>query len=296
MSGKRTMLEVLKTGLQKKPVIRPTERRAGVACILRGKDELEMMFILRATNAGDRWSGQVAFPGGKKDKTDKNIRETAEREVLEEIGLNLHNGYEYLGRIDDRTAGKELSVSCMVYHQTVDETPALVLNDSEISAVGWAKISDFTKEKAKSCVRWPEPFKQGEKKPFVERKMWMALGIFGIDHVAFPAIDLPLTERTNAKDITDDYGFRLWGLTLWMTAHVVAKTGVKKELFSPLPGFHYEGVLGPLNNSFVRGTVALSSVLGLNLNWYSHLQIHAVFALMSVLTAAGGTMYKISKL
>ncbi len=45
-------------------------------------------FIIRKKIIGDIHSGQIAFPGGKKEKTDKNITDTALREAAEEIGIN----------------------------------------------------------------------------------------------------------------------------------------------------------------------------------------------------------------
>jgi len=43
-------------------------------------------------------AGQIAFPGGKRDKTDANLEETALREADEEIGLPPEN-VEILGRL-----------------------------------------------------------------------------------------------------------------------------------------------------------------------------------------------------
>jgi 8-oxo-dGTP pyrophosphatase MutT (NUDIX family) len=46
--------------------------------------ELEILYMKRALREGDRWSGQVAFPGGKQDLEDKDDLDTAERETFEE--------------------------------------------------------------------------------------------------------------------------------------------------------------------------------------------------------------------
>ncbi len=43
-------------------------------------------------------SGQISFPGGKMDKADKTIEETALREAEEEIGINRNN-VEILGKL-----------------------------------------------------------------------------------------------------------------------------------------------------------------------------------------------------
>ena len=49
----------------------------------------EILFIRRAARRGDRWTGHVAFPGGKRDPDDASDRAAAERETLEEVGLDL---------------------------------------------------------------------------------------------------------------------------------------------------------------------------------------------------------------
>ena len=53
---------------------------------------LELLYIKRAVHVGDRWSGQVAFPGGKQEAGESD-QQTAEREVVEEIGLHLNDSY-----------------------------------------------------------------------------------------------------------------------------------------------------------------------------------------------------------
>ena len=49
----------------------------------------EILFIRRAARQGDRWTGHVAFPGGKRDPDDASDRAAAERETREEVGLDL---------------------------------------------------------------------------------------------------------------------------------------------------------------------------------------------------------------
>ena len=64
--------------------------RAAVAVILRERDgALEVLVIRRAERAGDRWSGHAALPGGKVSESDTSIDDTALRETLEEVGLDL---------------------------------------------------------------------------------------------------------------------------------------------------------------------------------------------------------------
>lgn len=56
--------------------------------LVRSMDEWHILFIRRASNKEDRHSGQVAFPGGAADSSDKNPTDTALRETSEEIGVS----------------------------------------------------------------------------------------------------------------------------------------------------------------------------------------------------------------
>jgi len=79
-------------------------KRAAVAAILRpGPSSAEVLFIRRAEHPGDPWSGHMAFPGGRQDPGDVALLDTARRETLEEIGLDLSRA-ELLGRLDDLQA------------------------------------------------------------------------------------------------------------------------------------------------------------------------------------------------
>ena len=76
---------------------------AAVAVMLHDGDDgggLEALFIHRAVRVGDTWSGQIAFPGGRREPTDPDLLTTAIRETLEEIGVDLSSA-ERLGVLDD---------------------------------------------------------------------------------------------------------------------------------------------------------------------------------------------------
>jgi 8-oxo-dGTP pyrophosphatase MutT (NUDIX family) len=76
-------------------------RPAAVSLVLvDGPAGAEILMIKRAQRAGDPWSGQIAFPGGRQDPEDRDLLATAVRETREETGVDLAAA-ERLGVLDD---------------------------------------------------------------------------------------------------------------------------------------------------------------------------------------------------
>jgi 8-oxo-dGTP pyrophosphatase MutT (NUDIX family) len=80
----------------------PSAREAAVAIVLvpHYRGGLDTLLIQRAEREGDPWSGQVAFPGGRRDPADEALVSTAIRETREEVGVDLRAG-DLLGELDD---------------------------------------------------------------------------------------------------------------------------------------------------------------------------------------------------
>lgn len=75
---------------------------AAVALVLReAADDLELLLIRRAVREGDPWSGQVGLPGGRWGAGDASLEETALRETVEEVGLDLRAQGRVLGALDE---------------------------------------------------------------------------------------------------------------------------------------------------------------------------------------------------
>lgn len=108
--------------------------------VLSTHQELEVLYIRRAINRGDPWSGHVAFPGGKRDPGETS-KETVVREVMEEIGLDLNTGFSHIATLDPTILrGKRLALCPFVFLQT--DTRDIVLNPSpdEVDEVVWVPL------------------------------------------------------------------------------------------------------------------------------------------------------------
>jgi 8-oxo-dGTP pyrophosphatase MutT (NUDIX family) len=96
------MLDALRSAMQRPAVRLPrgeATREAAVAAIFYGH-EPHVLFIRRATVDGDPWSGDIAFPGGRREDHDETLFHTAVRETSEELGIDL-SGAEALGELDE---------------------------------------------------------------------------------------------------------------------------------------------------------------------------------------------------
>lgn len=111
--------------------------------------DLELLYMRRAANPNDRWSGQVAFPGGRQAKGESDF-DTAVRETKEEVGLDLkdENSFQFICRLNDLQIDpfkntKPLNVCSFVFLQITPVTPPFALEPSEVSSVVWCPFAFF---------------------------------------------------------------------------------------------------------------------------------------------------------
>ncbi len=147
---------VLSKRKAKTRMLRRFMTRSSVATVLRDHEgELQVLLIKRADKEGDRWSGHIAFPGGREQQEDKNIRETAIRETSEEIGLALSVD-DYIGRLSDLMTfahGNRKPMVVSPYAFKLNGDPTFTVNH-EVDQVIWLPVSFLADRSNRESMLW----------------------------------------------------------------------------------------------------------------------------------------------
>ena len=111
----------------------------------------EVLYIKRAEFEGDRWSGHVAFPGGKREKTDASLEATAMRETLEELAL-IVPPESFVTRMPDLYGNvSRLQIAHFVF--ALDQPDVLMTPNAEVEDAIWVPLrtlvdAEFTTTRA----------------------------------------------------------------------------------------------------------------------------------------------------
>lgn len=126
-------------------------RFAAVSIIIRDRQFPSVLLIKRAEHSGDPWSGQIAFPGGKMQPGDETARDTAIRETMEELGIDLGKTAEFLGYAavnTTHTGTMDVVPSVFILKEGVEVRP----ND-EVASFRWVDLEDLLSPKSQSTHR-----------------------------------------------------------------------------------------------------------------------------------------------
>ncbi|GAA5870870.1 hypothetical protein JCM8547_001728, partial [Rhodosporidiobolus lusitaniae] len=194
------------------------------------KTTCEILFIKRASRGTDRWSGHIAFPGGRQEPDDESAEFTALRETWEEVGLDLaEKEWISIGQLDDReittSLGKRLLMvlSPFVFLHTSPYAPTPELQESEVASAHWIPLDLLHAPAAKTGkVEIDIATRLAPRSRWARRALQVLMGkmdfkciLLPNDPVAtgLPFDDIPLSQRPE---------LRLWGLTLGMTLDLLS--------------------------------------------------------------------------
>jgi 8-oxo-dGTP pyrophosphatase MutT (NUDIX family) len=114
-------------------------------------DDVHLWFLRRSAGLRSH-SGQVAFPGGKKDPTDESMEATALREAHEELGIHP-SSVDVLGVLDDLVTITGYVITPVVGWVPSELVP--VPNPNEVARVFAAPLRNFVPAPGDQPVPWP---------------------------------------------------------------------------------------------------------------------------------------------
>lgn len=131
-----------------RPVSDEQGANAAVALILKPeKADLDILFVRRVENPADPWSGQMALPGGKRDGTDSDLKQTVSRETLEETGISLLDGCRFLGVLNAIRSRPKPGLMILPFVILLEREPTIRLNEKELEGFVWIRLEDIVRGK-----------------------------------------------------------------------------------------------------------------------------------------------------
>lgn len=131
----------------------PERPRAAVSVVFAPNPD-SILLIRRAEREGDRWSGQLAFPGGRWSPGDADLTETARRETREEVGLDLGSA-PVIATLDDLAPRTPVLPPILVrpFVFALERQGALTISD-EVAAAWWVPVEEFLRPGALGPVEF----------------------------------------------------------------------------------------------------------------------------------------------
>jgi 8-oxo-dGTP diphosphatase len=129
------------------PVSERQDASAAVALLLKTTDkDLKILFVKRAENLADPWSGQMAFPGGKCDARDKSLKQTVIRETLEETNINLLDRCSFLGVMETIASTRRPEMKVLPFVVLLEHEPTIKLN-YELERFVWISLREVVQHR-----------------------------------------------------------------------------------------------------------------------------------------------------
>ncbi|GAA6015824.1 hypothetical protein JCM10207_008809 [Rhodosporidiobolus poonsookiae] len=192
---------------------------------------VEILYIRRATRSTDRWSGHVAFPGGRSEPDDESAQFTAMRETWEEVGLDLaEKDWISIGQLDDReittSLGKRLLMilSPFVFLHTSPYTPVPEVQEDEVASAHWIPLELLHPPTAKyGSVEIDIATRLAPRSRLARSFLQTLMGEMSFKCILLPndpiATGQPLPPLAPGETLPD---IKLWGLTLGMTLDLLS--------------------------------------------------------------------------
>jgi 8-oxo-dGTP pyrophosphatase MutT (NUDIX family) len=175
-------------------------RRAAVALVLRegGDGRPELLFIRRAEDERDPWSGHMGFPGGRTERGDASLVETAVRETLEETGIDLVGDAAKLGDLDEvralaRGRPVDLVIAPFVFRlrRRVEGAPS-----REVASLHWIALERLLDPASRSAL----PYEHEGTRLELPCLRLDAIVIWGLTYRMFESLVFVLAAHASGED------------------------------------------------------------------------------------------------
>jgi 8-oxo-dGTP pyrophosphatase MutT (NUDIX family) len=111
---------------------------AAVALILKpGKNDFEILLVKRAKNPEDPWSGQMALPGGKRERGDSTLKAAVIRETFEETSIDIAKA-RFLGVLNPVQSVPRRDLLILPFVVLLKKVPEIRLDNHELESCIWA--------------------------------------------------------------------------------------------------------------------------------------------------------------
>ena len=132
-----------------KPSSEKQDADAAVALMLKPTNQdFKILFVKRVENPADSWSGQVAFPGGKRDAKDRNLMQTVVRETFEETNIDLLDRCRFLGVLTALRSTRRPEMKVLPFVILLKHEPAIKLNEKELEGFVWILLEELVQNKS----------------------------------------------------------------------------------------------------------------------------------------------------
>ena len=123
-----------------------TGNAAVVALLRENNHHIEILFVKRTQTPHDPWSGQTAFPGGKRSSVDKDLKDTVIRETCEETNIDLRKGCKFLGTLAPIRSIQRPKMQILPFVVLQLKDQKIMLNH-ELAKFFWVPLTELTTNK-----------------------------------------------------------------------------------------------------------------------------------------------------
>jgi 8-oxo-dGTP pyrophosphatase MutT (NUDIX family) len=141
------------------PATSVADRQAAVLILLKSATKAPEVILLQRSNALRHHPGEIAFPGGTREPTDRDPAATAVREAAEEIGLKPHSVKPLIAlpRLHIRASSFDVTAVIAHWHQPGPIQPADPTETQRVFGIALSDLDDPDRWHIHHADNWTGP-------------------------------------------------------------------------------------------------------------------------------------------